>query len=54
MGDKRVLNVNVGILGHIDSGKTSLGASATAIAQTLATTADTRSPPPDRRPLVSL
>ena len=24
MGDKRVLNVNVGILGHIDSGKTSL------------------------------
>lgn len=24
----RVLNVNVGILGHIDSGKTSLGASS--------------------------
>jgi translation elongation factor EF-Tu-like GTPase len=26
--DKRILNVNVGILGHIDSGKTSLGAFA--------------------------
>lgn len=27
VADARVMNVNVGILGHIDSGKTSLGKS---------------------------
>ena len=45
MGDKRVLNVNVGILGYIDSGKTSLGASVNAIARKPSRPPPTRVPP---------
>ena len=26
MADESILNVNIGVLGHVDSGKTSLGA----------------------------
>lgn len=36
MTDPRILNVNVGVLGHVDSGKTSLVA---ALSQTLSTAA---------------